>query len=531
MDKTIKVLVVDDEPKICHLIEELLKMEGYQVDVSFSGIEALQMIKKGNYEMLLTDLKMPGIDGLELIRKAKEEYPEIRAIMVTGYATVDTAVQSLRYGVDDYITKPFNIFELKKAVKQTLYIRQVAMENKQLLKDLKKANNALNIHKQGLVEKVQKTGEDLITANKALVQRVSELSIINEISKAVTSVLDMDVLLNLCLKEINEKLKVKHSSIMLVDEERDELIVKASQGYRSRQILGETQRTNEGVAGRVIEGKKPILVKDIRYDNRFNKSERPDYKTKSFASVPLILEERVLGVINVIDKVSGESFCEADVNLLCTIAGQVSIALENARLYKALEENCFNMVKSLAATLEAKDYYTSGHSQRVTEYSSAMANIIGVPDRQKETLRHAALLHDIGKIGISELILNKTDKLDDSEFETIKSHPATGERIIKPIGFLKEAVHHIRNHHESFNGRGYPDRLGGEDIPLLTKIMTVADAFDAMTSDRTYRPARETNVAISELNRVSGKQFDPEIVDAFASSEIIKMKSNLEACY
>ena len=160
-----------------------------------------------------------------------------------------------------------------------------------------------------------------------------------------------------------------------------------------------------------------------------------------------------------------------------------------------------------------------------------MANMIGVPDRQKETLRHAALLHDIGKIGISELILNKTDKLDDSEFETIKSHPATGERIIKPIGFLKEAVHHIRNHHESFNGRGYPDRLGGEDIPLLTKIMTVADAFDAMTSDRTYRPARETNEAILELNRVSGKQFDPEIVDAFASSEIIKMKSNLETCY
>ncbi len=110
-----RLLVVDDEPRICHLIEELLKLEGYQVDVSFSGTNALEMIKKYNYQLLITDLKMPGIDGLELIQKAKELNPEIRTIMVTGYTTVETAVQSLRHGVDDYITKPFNIFELKKA--------------------------------------------------------------------------------------------------------------------------------------------------------------------------------------------------------------------------------------------------------------------------------------------------------------------------------------------------------------------------------------------------------------------------------
>jgi putative nucleotidyltransferase with HDIG domain len=530
MDNQIRILVVDDEPKICHLIEEVLKLEGYQIDISFSGVEALQMIKKNKYQMLLTDLKMPGIDGLELIRKARELHPGIRTIMVTGYATVDTAVQSLRHGVDDYIKKPFNIFELKRVVKQTLYTRQIAMENAQLLKDLKKANRELNIHKQGLAEKVQITGEQLAAANKELVQRINELATINEISKAITSILDMDKLLSLCLKEINEKLEVKHSSIMLVDEERNELVVKASQGHRSMQVLGKTQKLDEGVAGRVVKDKKPILVKDIRRDNRFNRSERPDYKTKSFVSAPLILGERVLGVINIIDKVSGESFCETDVNLLCTIAGQVSIALENARLYKALEESCFNIVRSLAASLEAKDPYTSGHSQRVSEYSSAIANIMGVSDREKETLRHAALLHDIGKIGISELILNKTDKLNDSEFDIIKSHPSTGEKIIKPLAFLDDAIHHIRGHHESFDGSGYPDRLGGEDLPLLTKIMTVADAFDAMTSERTYRPSMKTNKAVTELKRVAGKQFDPEVVDAFASSEIVRIKSDLETC-
>jgi putative nucleotidyltransferase with HDIG domain len=530
MDNQIRVLVVDDEPKICHLIEELLNLEGYQVDVSFSGMEALQMIRRYNYQLLLTDLKMPGIDGLELIKKAKKECLEIRTIMITGYATVGTAVESLRYGIDDYITKPFNIFELKKSVKQTIFTYQVAMENVQLLKNLKKANLELSIHKQGLTEKVHVAGEQLTTANKELVQRINELATVNEISKAITSVLDMDELLSLCLKEINEKLKVKHSSIMFIDDEGDGLIVKACHGHRSKQVLGKTQKIDEGVAGRVVTERKPILVKDIRRDNRFNRSERPDYKTKSFVSAPLIVEGRVLGVINVIDKVSGESFCETDVNLLCTIAGQVSIAVENARLYEALEGNCFNMVRSLAAGLEAKDQYTSGHSHRVTEYSSAMANIMGVPDKEKKTLRHAALLHDIGKIGISELILNKTDKLNDSEFDTIKSHPSIGEKIIKPLTFLDDAMHHIRGHHESFDGRGYPDRLGGEDLPLLTKIMTVADSFDAMTSTRIYRPAMKTNKAVTELKRVAGKQFDPEVVDAFASSEIVRIKSELEAC-
>jgi putative nucleotidyltransferase with HDIG domain len=295
--------------------------------------------------------------------------------------------------------------------------------------------------------------------------------------------------------------------------------------------MGKTQKIDEGVAGRVVTEKKPILVKDIRRDNRFNRSERSDYKTKSFVSAPLIVEGRVLGVINVIDKVSGESFCETDVNLLCTIAGQVSIAVENARLYETLEENCFNMVTALAKSLEAKDKYTSGHSQRVSEYSSVMARTMGVSDKDMKTLRHAALLHDIGKIGISEFIINKTDKLDDTEFAAIKSHPCQGEQIIKPLAFLDDAIHHIRGHHESFDGKGYPDRLGRSDLPLLTKIMTVADAFDAMTSDRTYRSSMKTNKAISELRRVAGKQFDPEVVDAFASSEIVKMKSDLESNY
>jgi len=143
MNNQIRILVVDDEPKLCNLIEELLKLEGYRVDVSLSNMEALQMIKKNKYQMLIADFKMPGIDGLELIKKARELNPEIGTIMITGSETVETAVQSLKHEIDDDIKKPFSIVELKKVIKRTLYIHQVAMENKQLLKDLKKANRKI----------------------------------------------------------------------------------------------------------------------------------------------------------------------------------------------------------------------------------------------------------------------------------------------------------------------------------------------------------------------------------------------------
>jgi DNA-binding NtrC family response regulator len=143
MNDQIRILVVDDEPKLCHLIEELLKLEGYLVDVSLSNMEALQMIKENKYQMLITDLKMPGIDGLELIKKARELNPEIRTIMITGSDTVEIAVQSLEHEIDDDIKKPFSIVELKKVIKRTLYIHQVAMENEQLSKDLKKANRKI----------------------------------------------------------------------------------------------------------------------------------------------------------------------------------------------------------------------------------------------------------------------------------------------------------------------------------------------------------------------------------------------------
>jgi putative nucleotidyltransferase with HDIG domain len=183
--------------------------------------------------------------------------------------------------------------------------------------------------------------------------------------------------------------------------------------------------------------------------------------------------------------------------------------------YMKLRGAYINTVWALVQALEAKDPYTRGHSERVAQYAEAIAGELKLPEKTMETLRYAALLHDIGKIGIARKILNKPGRLNDEEFKRIKAHPEIGAEIIGNIDFLKEAVPAVYHHHEHLNGRGYADGLSGEGIPLLARIMTVADSFDAMTSTRSYRPAMTTEEAITELVACSGRQFDETVVDAF----------------
>lgn len=185
------------------------------------------------------------------------------------------------------------------------------------------------------------------------------------------------------------------------------------------------------------------------------------------------------------------------------------------QLYVDMRENYLNTVEALVQALEAKDTYTSGHSERVGKLAVAMAEELGMNDDKIESLKYAAVLHDVGKIGVSEIILNKEGKLLDPDWEAIRSHPVIGQTIIKKIKFLFDIGQVVRHHHERFDGNGYPDRIKGEEIPLESRIIAVADTYDAITSDRSYRKGTTHDMAIAELNRVSGSQLDPELVVIF----------------
>jgi HD-GYP domain-containing protein (c-di-GMP phosphodiesterase class II) len=225
----------------------------------------------------------------------------------------------------------------------------------------------------------------------------------------------------------------------------------------------------------------------------------------------------LLGLLFLSDRKSGAVYTDNDAELLETLCNQAAFGIENSVLNDDLQASYLNTVKSLVAALEAKDEYTKGHSERVADYAQAIAKEMKLDDVQVQLLYEVSLLHDVGKIGVSEQILNKKSKLTATEVAHIQSHTITGEKILSNVESIKDGLLAVRHHHERLNGTGYPDGLSESRIPLSARILSVADAYDAMTTKRSYRDAMTSAEAIAELKTHSCQQFDPRVVRAMIS--------------
>jgi putative nucleotidyltransferase with HDIG domain len=234
----------------------------------------------------------------------------------------------------------------------------------------------------------------------------------------------------------------------------------------------------------------------------------------SIAVVPLRTRERLLGFLAVTSLTEGKRFLEGQRKLLSIVASRAAAAIDNARLYEDLQATFQQTIESLARTIDKMDRYTAGHSERVARYAAALARWLGLPEATVEIVRQAALMHDIGKIGCV-MNLNKAGKLTQDEYEIFKRHPAYGREILDPIRFLEPVIPGVHLHHERWDGRGYPLGLSGKEIPLIARIISVADTYDAMTSDRAYRRALPHEVSVNEIQRCSGSQFDPSVAGEF----------------
>lgn len=343
-----------------------------------------------------------------------------------------------------------------------------------------------------------------------LKRKVLELNTLHEVGKNLGLILDINRLLELVLDLTAKVLGgVKTSSIILHDAETDSLQVMLYKGSKS---VGSLQpiKSGEGIAGKVFERGEPIIIND------FNSTEQGSGVTgRSSICVPLKVKEKTIGVLSVSDKISGEPFDSSDLDMLVTLASQISVSLYNAQLYEDLEASYLSAVRALANSIDAKDAYTRGHSERVARYSMEIGRVMGLSSDEIKNLHIGALLHDIGKIGIAEAIINKSSRLTDEEYREIMTHPSRGASIIEPAKFLREKVPLIKYHHERFDGKGYPEGLKGEEIPLMARIVCCADSYDAMTSKRAYRDTMPLEEARKELIRCSGSQFDPKVVNAF----------------
>ncbi len=498
MNKEYEILVVDDEESIVQVLSELLHEEHYPVTRVSSGKDMRDILRVRPCHLVMLDLMLPDAHGIDLLREIKTLYPKTDVIIMTSNASVETAVKALRLGATDYLFKPFDDLNVvSHVVGKAFEKRQIADENERLHQKLK-------------------------TKSEDLESSVRRLTSLNNAGRTLHSMLNIKELFAVTTQLIASELKAKRVSLMILNKATNELMIEASVGLDEQ--LAQTVRVplGVGIAGWVAKEGKALLVDDIEQDDRFKRS--PDgkgYDTNSFISAPLLLsvpiqfQNKIVGVININNKVDRGVFTTADLEFVSTLASQAAIAIENGCIFEKLKEIHMEVITALAEALEAKDVTTGYHSLRLMHLAGQVAERLNLDDSAQERLRYAAVLHDIGKIGVSERILQKRGKLTSEEFEEIHKHPLLGATIVKKVAFLSSVAPVILAHHERIDGRGYPYGISGDAIPIEARIVSVMDSYDAITSDRPYRKALGKTYAINELETHAGRQFDPRVVEAF----------------
>ncbi|MCI0527412.1 MAG: response regulator [Nitrospira sp.] len=482
-----KILVVDDEKLIADLCRRILVKKGYEVRTAYTGTQALEICENAPFDILLTDIKMPGMDGLELIEKARKYQPDIAAMVITAYGTINTAIDTLKLGAMSFIVKPFQPGTLLAAVEDVIERRQTIRE----------------------------------------IARLKFLMPLFETTKTLMSEVDLNRLLNLIVNYAVKETKAEEGSLWILDGTGElKSCVETDFAINMTGIL--ENRIGERVARWTMELRRPLLLnrnsqnrnlpdgqcQTVRVDGDLSAIfENNDLL--SILSVPLMKKEQMIGILNLCKLTDRTPFSEADQEIATILCGQAAIAVENARLFQNLKAANLDTIKALGSALEAKDLATKGHSDRTVEMALAVARRLGLSQQEEEWAQYTAILHDIGKIGIPESILNKPADLTHDDFEVMRRHPLLGCEMISQIEFLRPIVPFIRADHERWDGKGYPDGLAGEAIPLIARIVAVVDAYDAMTSDRIYRKAPGREYAIQELQRCAGTQFDPTVVKTF----------------
>jgi len=349
--------------------------------------------------------------------------------------------------------------------------------------------------------------KDLELTVQELSSAYEELSLLYRMS-GVFSSLSIDEICSRMLDEAFETIGVKTGAVLLYDEKQNDLRTKV---FRGSWDPGRRFPRDSSIIWKSIESKKPSAF------CRFAESEYAGYipDIRSIMVCPIFGKVKLIGAIVVADKEKEEEFFSHDTKLLMAIASQAGLAIENAFLYTELEVLLVGAIKSLVKALEATSYWTAGHTERVTEYALGIGQILNLDSDLLEKLKICSLLHDIGKIATPKEILNKGEGLSESEWIEIKKHPGVGAEILGEMKQFKDVILGIKYHHEHWDGRKSIFGKKFDEIPLLARILSVADTYDALTSDRPYRPKRTKDDAVKEIKRCSGSQFDPVIVEAF----------------
>lgn len=385
--------------------------------------------------------------------------------------------------------------ELSKVRAELEHKKRLEELNEQLqykVKEVETANKA-----------IMSLSKEIKSKNIRLSNMVERLKTINEVGRALSSIVDSKELVRLIIKTTADMLDAKEGAIHLSGEKMSPLTIKYQHGSGLEDHNDITLEL------------KPIYLEVCQKGKPLLKGNGHGPSAPTVMAVPLKLKHRVIGAIILQHKTNGEYFSDDELEILSTLANQAMVAIENAWLYEKVKTSYFATIQSLVNALEANDRYTKGHSERVRTLAVELGRHIGLDYHDLEVLEHASILHDIGKIGIDTGILNKDGALTSSEYSLVKAHPLIGEEILGPVDELDDVRTTIMQHHERFDGKGYPYGLAGEEISLKARILAVVDTFDAMLTDRPYRKAFPYAKVIEELRTGAGTQFDPFVVESF----------------
>lgn len=492
-----RILVVDDEEMVRNVLAEQIRDLGdFEVDEAAGAFDALALMEgAGTYDGVFVDINMPGMDGIEFIARIKERDRTIVAIVITGYPSYARILEAMRAGATDFLAKPFKSDHLKLALERLVREREILLENSLLTEELarKKAIEAIN---------------------KRLEKKIREQTILLAISEMLGKVRSTRDLYRKVVTLAADLTNARYAFLWVIDHEARRLVLMASEGVSVPDWEVCDLKDKEMPAVRVVHEGIPMLFTR----SRFSRQAGHVSHFAETALVPFRIREEIFGVLAVSRADNERILTEEALFLLLILAERASLTVENLLLYESVSLNLHATLRALVRSIEAKDPYTKEHSLRVTQLAVAVAGHMSCDPDEIDSLRFAGRLHDIGKIGIQDQILLKPGRLTEEEYAIIKTHPVIGEEIVSHLGVLPRETGCIRHHHERWDGKGYPDGLSETGIPKLARILAVADTFDAITSNRPYRPARSQEEAVTEIQKNAGTQFDPHVVEAFVET-------------
>jgi len=461
-----RILVVDDETSIRDLCVRILGRT-YEVTPAADGPTAITMARTQTPDLLLTDIRMPGMTGLEAARQIVAEAPDVSVVVMTGFSEFDNLLETVKLGVNGFLMKPFTPDDLRKTVEEGLrkglfFKRNTRLRALQPLLDLR--------------------GTRLGDVDQGRVFQIITETVLHE-------------------------LNAHNVTLVALDEDGQELMVTTSAADNGEAVT----TTGHPDAAKVSASWRVAPEALLGADGIPEASADDEGRT---LSAPLHSGGSVVGVLTATR--STTPFSGTDRDVLRVIAAQGAISMENIRLSRRQRRLYWNMIYALAATVDLRDHPTRGHSDRLAQYAEAIGTRLGLPSDRLEDLKIAALLHDIGKIGIADGVLLKPGRLTAEEYDWMKTHTLMGAKILAMADFSPRVVEAVLFHHERFDGTGYPLGLRGDQIPVEARILAGADALESMTNSKksSYRAAMPLPQALAELERGRGTQFDPQVISA-----------------